>query len=282
MNIGFFAKKEQLEHASACVFSLESLHQDISVTIVCPKDAEDIFKFRFDSKKVDIISFQVPYLLHEFPFMDKIYAASLYEKTHNHFIWLDVDSFFVKPFHESIKDHGILVNPVDIKNIGISTDEELNDYWLTLLEVFEIKPNAYKSNIFKTCVTEESIYPYFNMGFIIINDNKYIFKQASDAFYKIISNEIINKYIEKSILYVIFLHQVLFTLSVMKSYFYDEIHLLPPLYNYPLHLHHQKNEKPKISELHSIRYDLFFNHPNDEITNELPTYLKANAHLLKQ
>ncbi len=282
MNIGFFAKKEQLEQALACVYSLESLHRDIDITICVPSDAVQIYTLRFEHEDLKIISIEVPYLLHEFPFMDKLLAASIYEQAHKHFIWIDVDSYFLKPFTGFIKEHGILVNPVDIKNVGLSTDQKMSPYFETCLKQFNLETTTYQSNIFKTTITKESIYPYFNMGFVIIYDNKFIFKQALDAFYEVFNHPIISKLVSESYLYAIFLHQVLFSLSIIKSYFYDDIHVLPPYYNYPLHLIKKDATPPDINLLQHFRYDTFFNHVDEDILKLLPEYLRVNAHLLKQ
>ena len=282
MNIGFYAKGDQIELAYTCYYSIQAIDSKTSITILFPKDHKDIYENRFVDSSVKLIDLDIPYLLFECPFMDKLYAASIYEKLVGKFVWIDVDSYFLQSMPKQSFTHQIALNPVDIKNIGQTTINPIDDYWKLLLETININEDTYTSRIIETTISKEHLYPYYNMGFVMISDNKYVFSLALDVFYKVMENKGINQFLEKSFLYAIFLHQVLFSLSVIKLYFDEEITMLPKHFNYPLHLQHKDREPVELDKLYHFRYDDFFNKPDKMILSKLPKYLQLNHKLLKQ
>ncbi len=282
MNIGFYAKGDQIELAYACYQSIYTIDKQVSITILYPKDYKGNFTKRFDDAHVKLIDLDIPYLLFECPFMDKLYAASIYEKLVMKFIWVDVDSYFIKSVPKISYTHQIALNPVDIKNIGQTPTNPIDDYWQLLLRSINIKEDTYTSRIIETTISREPIYPYYNMGFVMISENKLVFNLALDTFYKVMETKVMNQFLEKSFLYSIFLHQALFSLSVIKLYLDEEITMLPKYYNYPLHLYQKDKEPIELDQLHHFRYDEFFNNPDKAILSNLPMYLQLNSKLLKQ
>ncbi len=181
MNIGFFVGHEKLLwQAKALVESITRLD--------CFTDSEIILVTRkklansFNDFNVKIMYIDNDYS--RLPFCDKVYAASCFEqKITGQYLWLDVDSYFIKSV-EFKNDNHIMLNSVDMRNIGNLYSEDLDEFWSILYQYFKLDN---KQNKEITAITKEEIYPYFNIGMVLVNQNRSVFKQTYKAL-----NEILN------------------------------------------------------------------------------------------
>lgn len=273
MKFGFFAKKETIKQAMIIIESILFEHSQAKISMLIPKDDFSLFEQYSIFERIKIILIDIPYQLIKYPFADKIYAASIYEQNNQNFYFLDVDSFLMRPIKDELFNQDIMINPVDIKNVGILKDEKVNDFWSYLLDKVKISINDYTSSTFKTIITDETIYPYYNAGFIFIGQNKHLFSQTVELMHKLSSDQSFLPILQTSYLNSLFLHQVLLTIMMIKIYGYDQIYSLPENYNFPLHLYQRKENKPDFYDLKTIRYDDYFNHPSPEISKYLPLHL---------
>lgn len=268
MNIGFFAgHSHYIPHARLLIDSLHRTFKSAKIGLVVPENSFKAFEHALSHTGVSII---ICPQVESIPFHDKLIAASIYEKTlTGAFLWVDIDSYFINPF-EGNDTYAIQVNPVDMKNIGITYGEAFSEVWLALFETFHTKfPEKWRS--VTTSISKEVIYPYYNMGCVHIKDNRGVFTKARRALEDVLSST-------PSFLQVplnqIFIHQAAFTCALLETYEAYEIGHLPLGMNLPLHLRHHAEDFPSPTEWLSIRYDTAFS--TQESIEDLPEALKNN------
>jgi len=263
MNIGFFIGHEKLVgQAHALVDSINKLScfADSEITLVTKKN---ILKY-FDNIEIKKMHITNEYL--EFPFCDKIYAASCFEKENDgEYLWIDVDSYFFSPivFNKSVP---ILLNAVDMRNIGNLYNEELDEFWSELYGFFNLELTQGKGI---TTITNDEIYPYFNVGMVMVNKNKRIFNTTNNAIREIVKINKIQGILNRSNIHRVFFHQAVFSCVVLDLY-KNEYEPLPQGVNYPLHLFDKDKTIQNLSKIKSIRYDNYFNN------NQPPKIWKEN------
>lgn len=248
--IGFFIGcKEQINQGKILVESIKK-NLRVEIYIIIPEALEK----NINIEGVNIIKIEIPNDLYMIPFVDKIFAASKFEEICNErYIWVDVDSYLFKPF-KIPNENGIHVNPVDKKNIGDEFGKKRSQIWSITYNYLEINENK---KFVKTTISNERIFPYYNVGMVVINNKKELFKNTIKSIEKLLSNSIMKELLEKSFLNKIFFHQVVFTCCLIKSY-RNEIGKLPKGLNYPLHLHNENPNSVNLNDIISIRYDDYF------------------------
>lgn len=203
----------------------------------------------------------VPVIARSLPFAHKVYAgAALEAMVEGPFVWMDVGSVVLKPFEIPLSPE-ILINPVDIRNIGDLYPRPRSAFWSLLKSVFDL-PHPEAPVI--TRVTREEIYSYFNMGMIIINQNRNCFALATQALNDLLKQESIHHLIDTSSRHAIFLHQAVMTCAILKCYPTSSRGALPLGLNYPLHLQEKIASPLRLHQLLSIRYEDYFE------THEVP------------
>ena len=195
------------------------------------------------------------------PFAYKVYAAAALEAmVEGPLVWLDVGSVILQPFRIPSTPE-ILINPVDIRNIGDLYPRPRSAFWSLLKSYFDLPhPEA----PVMTRVTREEIYSYFNIGMIIINQNRHCFALATQALDNLLKQESIHHLIDTSSRHAIFLHQAVMTCAILKCYPTSSRGALPVGLNYPLHLQEKIFSPLSLHQLLSIRYEDYFE------THEIP------------
>jgi len=260
MNIGYYAgDKHFLKHAIVLNHSIKETISQSSQTILVKDKDYDYFKSHLPND-INIITLKLESSL---PFIDKVYAAALYESTiKDSFLWLDIDSYFLKPF--SISNEYVMVNPVDMKNIGVNYGEATDDLWSEICSDLGLDLNRFNSVL--TGISQEEIYPYYNIGFVSTHANYRLFNQTKDYIQGFIKDKM--HFLDNPIKQI-FIHHAIFTCIILSQVSQDKIKTLPEGVNYPLHLH-EKAKDFDLSKLISFRYDMIF---NDEVSLNLPKYL---------
>jgi len=210
------------------------------------------------SQKINIHHFEVPKRVEFFPFYDKILAGSTCEGEQNtSFLWVDIDSVFFD-FSPDDFQPPIQINPVDKKNIGLTSQEERSEFWLHILKEVGLKEESYKKKLVTTTISKEKIYPYFNIGMVYLDSNLRLFTKTLQTMDNLLANPDFRELLDKNSLYRIFLHQAVFSAFVVKEVPDTRLHTLPKGYNIPLHLLEEKQIKSIVKKPFSIRYDTFF------------------------
>lgn len=269
MNIGFYAGHQHyIPHVKVLYESLVSSIPDASVTLVVKTEDQNAFNDVMNEMDLNVLCIN-NHVLH--PFVDKVLAASVYEShISSDFLWLDVDSYFLQPYPTTTRK-GIHVNPVDMTNIGILYGHELTQVWQIACDFMNVEIPTVS---YRTKVSHELIYPYFNIGCVHIYDNKKVFTLTYESIIKLLEDDHYLRLIQASPMNGIFFHQVVLTLAVIKLYDMSSITPLEEGVNLPLHLMSKMDQKIDVSDLISIRYDTYFEKDQEEIW--FPEPLKTN------
>lgn len=194
----------------------------------------------------------------EIPFLDKMIAASEFEKICDEaYVWLDVESCFLKPLIVPFQRE-IYINPVDKRNIGDLYGEERSKIWRIVRRYFGMEDE--QDPVFTT-ISKERIFPYYNVGMVIVNNNKNLFCTVRKAFDDLLEYPEIIKAMKELYIYKIFFHHIVFSCAAIKLYG-KEIGDLPLGFNYPLHLHSENKSDVNLKEMLTIRYDDYFDRNN--------------------
>lgn len=275
--IGFFiGHGNYLNHARVlCKSILEntSLTQEYQIFAMTP----EYIDLKVDIPGVVQINVDVPMIYRSIPFIDKMLAAASFESNcADGYIWMDVESYFFKPM-EFLNDAGIYVNPVDKRNIGDVYGGGQSTIWQIIYRYFQLSKEQPYVN---TSVTKEKIYPYFNVGMVVVNKHKDLFKTVREAILELLDYDELKKQIDESVIHKIFMHQAIFSCAVMKKYG-KNIKPLPYGVSYPLHLHEFNPAQIPMEDLISIRYDNYFDSNSipliwKHIFNDIKNDLKSN------
>ncbi|HOP11814.1 MAG TPA: hypothetical protein PK629_10025 [Oscillospiraceae bacterium] len=202
---------------------------------------------------IEQINFDLPEEYKPIPFVDKLLAAAEFERCcDDEYLWIDVDSCFFKT--PVFPDAQICVNPVDMKNIGVSYGEPLSPMWRLIYDDFGLDIHGVGS--VKTIISKDEIYPYYNAGMIRAKKPDGLFSEVRTAMTALLkTNEIKNQI--SSPLNRIFFHQAVFSCAIMKKYG-KTVSPLPYGVNYPLHLRSKDTTPIPLEDIVSIRYDDYF------------------------
>ena len=257
-SIGFMIKHPHfITHAKALVNSIRmfgGILANYAIFILVPPE----FDTNINIPSANIMEFSLSKELTQYPFVDKIAAAQKLEQhlQGDGFIWMDADSLVLQSPENLIlnSDKKIGFKPVDKKNIGISFNQELDDFWHEIYNYFELTPSFIK---YRTSVSEEKIYPYINAGLITIPNPEQVFTKTMQAIVDLAQKESIKGKIQSSVPHRIFFHQAVLTVAILKTFTPQERVHLPNNINYPLHFHNELNHD--LDSIQTLRYDTFFN-----------------------
>lgn len=213
---------------------------------------------------LEIINFQVTDDALMFPFAAKIYAASeaerLAEKEGVNLVFIDTNSLvFNEPKPFSL-DEGISLayRPVDHTLIGTHFDHPLDDFWALNYRLCGTIPD----NIFpmSPSADENVLRPYFNAGIMVVTPQKEILRQWCMNFDKNFLSEEMEQFYSRNNLYRVFIHQTIFTSTILSMCEREILYELPPTVNYSLFLHEDYPDATRIKQLNEIisaRYETF-------------------------
>ncbi len=244
-----------------------------TVTAVVPAHAD----FVPDIPGIQTIQVEIPKEYRTVPFADKMMAAAALESSVNdEFLWLDVESCFCKPLRIDYSG-GISVNPVDIRNVGIPYGQELSPLWKEVAAHFHLPETIPPV---QTTVSGETIYPYYNVGMVAVHEPRDLFAQTVDALKDLLASKAIQGILQESPRSRIFIHQVVFSCCLQNLYT-GAIHPLPDGVNYPMHLHGEHHRPHALSDLISIRYEEYFQDPDNPIPPEWRSVIEPFRSQLK-
>jgi hypothetical protein len=252
--LGFFiAESKEIKYAEGLCRSLflnTKLGREYIISALLPSNAE----YNVDIEGVENIYFDVPRFTQNIFYADKICAAAALEKASGEegYIWLDVDSVFLKSF-DVPNESDIYINPVDIRNIGDLFSTERSPMWRIILDFFKLNKEFAP---IVTRISRENIYPYYNAGMVIVNRSKGLFSLASNAIEELLKDNRTISLINESQRNKIFFHQAV--LSVAICQLYGSPTPIPEGVNYPLHLIEKDPAPPDLEDLISIRVEDYF------------------------
>lgn len=253
-SLGFYiGTPDDVPKAELLMRSVEQcthLRNSYEITAVTP-----LRKRLFSLGGVSVIRCEIPSYCQKLPFLDKIYAASVFEREcGSGYLWIDADSCFLQ--NPSFLSHApVCVNPVDLRNIGVRYGQKPDELWQTLYDYFGL--DAAELPCVRTTVTQEEILPYYNAGMVLCNENRNLFRETEQCIRLISARQEHLDIISRFDLSRIFFHQAALSCAMLHLY-EARIEPLPHGMNVPLHLHGSFVHPLSHSDIISIRYDDYF------------------------
>lgn len=274
MNIGFFIGHSHfLPHAITIVESIKKNMPNTLIKAVVNDYDYNFFCSALKSYQLSIIKINK---YSNYPFIDKIQAAAEFEKLcDKEYLWVDVDSYINKKLLFN-SECDIQINTVDIRNIGVFYKKEIPDLWRIIFDCIQIDYTTYDST--ETTISKETIYPYYNVGCVYVNENKNLFQYTFNKTKFLLNNDEFIKSVESSILNKIFFHQAIFTATLLSLYDSKDIKPLPRGVNVPIHLYKKNELMIDFDHISSFRYDNYFN--EEMIDKNMPEALVKKKNLL--
>lgn len=156
MNIGISLFTKHISHLAyihveVCFAFKRNYQPTMMVSNEVASTIPDGINAFFQMNQVDVIVYDSILMNCKVPFIDKIEAASNFEKICDAaYLWMDVDSCFITPLHISISENlpELAVNPVDKRNIGDRYDDYFDNHQppQALVTYFEEEYKTLKSS----------------------------------------------------------------------------------------------------------------------------------------
>jgi len=223
---------------------------------------------KLQQQNVDVLTFEVDPETIKFPFATKIEAAAFLEQQvqgqTERLVFMDRDTLILQEPAELLIPIGKALGyrPVHHKLIGPAWDQPLDAFWSLVYEACNV---SQENNFPMTTHTGEKIRPYFNAGIFVLRPERGLLTQWRDEFLKWYRQPRFQAFYEKNQLYIIFIHQAIFTGVLLAALKPEEMQLLSPKINYPLHLNQDipAEQRPAtIDELVTARYESIFDEPD--------------------
>ena len=218
-------------------------------------------------RSVSVLDFKVDPETLKFPFAAKIEAAAFAEQRAQgqaeRLVFLDRDTLVLQEPTELLIPAGKTLGyrPVHHKLIGSAWDQPLDAFWSLVYEACDVP----LENLFPMVThTGEQIRPYFNAGTFVLRPGRGLLTLWKDEFLKWHRQAQFQAFYDKNQLYIIFIHQAIFTGILLAALNPEEMQLLSPKINYPLHLHQDisSEQRPEtVNELVTVRYESIFDEP---------------------
>ncbi len=276
--IGFMLNHPHfIPHAQTLIHSIRTNGGFLSTAPIFILHPQSLTPPRFANTNLTLLTFQTPSQLQSIPFADKLSAAQTLEQhlartTHQSgFLWLDVDSLILQPPQSLLSPTAqihIAFRPVDKRNIGIPSNQNLDPFWQAIITHFDYQPPALTHT---TTVSHQNIHPYINAGFLLARQSKMVFTKTVQAMCALQTHPHMQAQLSTSTLHNIFFHQAVLTIAILKNFpAHQRAHLANTL-NYPLHFHHQLNQD--LSQIQTLRYDTYFDHTPPQ---NIPPQIRAS------
>ncbi len=192
------------------------------------------------SPNVQIIPLDVPNSIKRYYFADKVFASAQAEEMVSPkvqtLIWIDPTCLVIKPpvLFDLGQSFDVAVRPVHIKNVGLSPEEPLDDFWQTIYKTVGLNDGQ---NTVETFVGMQRIRAYFNSHAFAINPAKGLLRQWLDYFAALVDDQAYQQAACQDVRHRVFLHQAIWSALLVARLDSQRIYILPPDYNYPYNLH---------------------------------------------
>ena len=256
--------------------SIRTLGGDMASTqiwVLVPQSINSLsadIKSKLDDLDVRIIPFALDDAAQEFPFAAKVVAAAVAEteaiqESNELLVWMDTDSLVVQEPSALLleKNKQLGYRPVDHTLIGQLWDAPLDAFWGQVYEKCGV--SAKRPFPMLSSVDEKRIRPYFNAGMLVTRPKNQLLNNWCDQFTRHYLSPTFTPFYEQHVLYRIFIHQAILTGTILAQFEPTDLHQLPHLVNYPLHMHatYPRTRRPtKLNDVITTRYDELFQAPN--------------------
>ena len=232
-----------------------------------------------------IFSLEISSTLGSYWFADKVsacaHAEGMATSDIETFIWMDPTVVCVQP--PSLFSLGLDLNaafrPVHIRNVGIPANAPLDDYWRTIYRMIGAGDN---NMMVESFVDAQRLRAYFNTHAFAVKPNLGLFARWKDCFEELVRDADFQSRACQDTRHQVFLHQAILSALVATMSEPASIRILPPEYNYPLHLHSQipvSRRAKKLNDLVCMVYEDAMPYPHElqdvQVDEPLETWLLA-------
>jgi len=239
------------------------------------KQLSATFKKRLVALNISLFPFKIDREALDFPLAGDVFAAALAEsRAHNKanlLAWLGGNTVVVQEPKDFFlaDDKALGLRPVHHTLIGSRYDEPLDPFWTLIYHYCNVPQNR----VFPmtTHVDGTRLRPYFNAGLLITRPEKRLLQAWCNTFFRVYQRPSFQEFYHKDERYAVFIHQAVLSGVILSNLETSDIQVLPPTYNYPLHLHAQDitDHRPScIEELVTFRHEGFYADP--EWINKMP------------
>ncbi len=227
------------------------------------------FMDKLHTLDVALMPFEIDREVVRFPFTGEATAASQAESralgSADILVWLNPNSVVLQePRDFLLEDAKTLgYRPVHHTLVGSRFEEPLDPFWELIYGYCGVP----EGRVFpmKTHVDDTVLRPYFNAGFIVVRPERCLLRAWHDAYLRVYREPPLQELYRQDGRYRIFVHQAVLSGVIMATLEKDEIQELPPVYNYPVHLHSEDvtDHRPSsLEELVTIRHEGFYENPD--------------------
>jgi hypothetical protein len=163
--------------------------------------------------------------------------------------------------------------------LGVPWGEEPDAFWKLIYRGCQVPAGV---DFAMVTHVGESIQPYFNAGAFVVRPERGLLAGWWDAFQSSYRAPAFQSFYEGDRRYAIFMHQAVFTGTILSALEQNEMQELSSAINYPLHLHEEipPNLRAKrVDDLVTVRYEDLFDEPGWEtklpFSEELVGWIEA-------
>jgi hypothetical protein len=149
--------------------------------------------------------------------------------------WVSSDTLVVNPPVRFLlsDSHDAALRPVHIRNIGISADQPLDDFWRRVIRCAGLEDTEYHVESF---VDRQLIRAYFNSHSYCVNPSVGLFRAWLRCFEELVMDKDFQDSACSDDLHRTFLHQAVLSVLTVAMIDPGRIAVLPPTYSYPYNL----------------------------------------------
>ncbi len=229
----------------------------------------------------EILRLDIPAPFNQYPLGWKVYAAARAEEFclagYSMLVWMDTDTIVLSANLNLSLPSGKAISccPVHLCNIASRWGEEMDPFWKEIYAQCKVTAD----NLFpvKTIVDEVLIRPYFNVGLLVLDPQKRLFRTWQDHFIVLSQNPVVSQLLHDDKLHRIFFHQAVLAGTILGELNRGEIHQLDHTYNFPVFLSDRFDKSfvmPDVKSLKTIRYDELSELARKEWQNRFPNSLE--------
>ncbi len=249
------------------------------IWMLCPRSEDELSEAtrqELFSIGARLVTLDIPQKGARFPFASYVTAAGIAEGLAQgetrYLVLMAADTLVLQEPDQFLLPVGksVGVCPVHLKLIGSGADEPVNDFWNLIYQLCQVN----EDHVFtmQSLVDEQPIRAYFNAGLIIVRPERGLLRGWQAKFERLYRSPEFETFYLQSELYQIFMHQAVLAGCLLSALRPDEFQLLPPVINYPLHLHAkmpEKNRPSRLNDLVTCRYEEYRDTFNDPLVQEL-------------
>jgi hypothetical protein len=243
---------------------------DLPVWVLYPRSWGDFNEgagARLAAYSAEPVPFEIEEVALSFPFSAKVRAAAFAEERAagrtELLTWLDGDTLVLSEPGEFMLPGEVSLGyrPVHHRLLGVPWGEEPDSFWKLIYRHCQVPAGV---DFAMVTHVGETIRPYFNAGAFVVRPGRGLLAAWWNAYQSCQRASAFQSFYERDRRYAIFMHQAVFTGTLLRMLERKEMQELSSAINYPLHLHEQIPPDLRAKHMHdlvTVRYEELFDEP---------------------